>query len=598
MKTTVDKLDALRQVMREAGIDAYIIPSQDPHQSEYVADHWQARRWLTGFDGSAGTAVVTQEEAGVWTDSRYFIQAEEQLKGSGFELQKLKVPHTAEHMKWLAEQLPEGATVGCNGELYTVQGLQRMERALHKQGLQLNYEHDLIDEIWEDRPPLPQAAAFELALPYAGQSRRDKLTAVREKLEHADYYLVTALDSIAWLLNVRGRDIDCNPVVISYLLVGKEQAHWFVDSGKVPGELRQALRADSVQLHDYASLQAFIAEQPSSARIGYTPATTSILLHEQLPAEQWVKQADPIAPLKAIRNEVEQQQLRSAMQKDGVALVRFYRWLEAQLEKGTTLSEYDLGERLEQFRQQQEQYFGPSFPPIVGYKGNGAIVHYRAEAGKSATIKPEGILLIDSGGQYYEGTTDITRTVALGPFDQSVKTPYTLVLKGNIALSRAVFPQGTTGVQLDTLARSPLWQAGLNFGHGTGHGVGHFLNVHEGPQGITPNPLSGRGQTPLMPGMLTSNEPGYYKAGAFGIRIENLELCEQRLESTEEEDTPFLGFTPQTLFPISTALIDKDLLDAEERAWLNEYHARVFDELSPLLEKEEQAWLRAQCQAI
>lgn len=598
MRTTQDKLKALRQAMQSAGIDAFIVPSQDPHQSEYVADHWQARRWLTGFDGSAGTAVVTQAEAGVWTDSRYFIQAEEQLKGSGFELKKLTVPYTAEHLDWLRSHLPEGATVGCSSQLYTVKALKKMEHEIQKSGLQLTYGHDLIDEIWSDRPPLPQETAFELPLQYAGQSRADKLNAVREQLETADYYLVTALDSIAWLLNVRGRDIACNPVVISYLLVGKEETHWFVKSSKVKDELRQQLANERVKLHDYYHLPSFLNEQAADTQIGYTSTTTSMHLYEQMPAEQWIQQSDPISPLKAIRNEVEKQQLCIAMQKDGVALLRFYRWLEEALEKGTTLTEYDLGEQLEQFRQQQDHYFGPSFPAIVGYAGNGAIVHYHATAESSATIKPEGILLLDSGGQYYEGTTDITRTVALGPFDPEAKKPYTLVLKGYIALARAVFPQGTTGVQLDTLARAPLWQSGLNYGHGTGHGVGHFLNVHEGPQGISPNPLTSRGQTPILPGMLTSNEPGYYKANAFGIRVENLELCVPRLAATEEDDPPFLGFEAQTLFPISTELVDKTLLQTEERTWLNEYHARVFEELSPLLKEEEKAWLKARCQAI
>jgi Xaa-Pro aminopeptidase len=601
MITTQDKLQALRQAMKAAGIDAYIIPSQDPHQSEYVADHWQARRWLTGFDGSAGTAVVTQQEAGVWTDSRYFIQAEEQLKDSGFELKKLVVPHTAEHLDWLKDHLPKGATVGCSGQLHTVENIRRMQGTLQKSGLKLSYDKDLIDQIWTDRPPLPKAEVFELPIEYAGQSRADKLTAIREQMGQADYYLVTALDSIAWLLNIRSRDVDCNPVAISYLLVGKEEAHWFIEPTKVTHDLRRKLEVDHIVVYDYDKLPQFLAEQSETALIGYTPSTTSINLYEQLPVEQWVRQADPIAPLKAIRNEVEKQQLRTAMQKDGVALLRFYRWLEQELGKGTPLKEHDLGERLEEFRQQQDNYFGPSFPPIVGYAGNGAIVHYHATPENSARVKAEGILLLDSGGQYLEGTTDITRTVALGPFDEAVKKPYTLVLKGYIALARAVFPQGTTGVQLDTFARAPLWRAGLNFGHGTGHGVGHFLNVHEGPQGITPNPRTSRGQTAILPGMLTSNEPGYYKAGAFGIRTENLELCVLHTEAAADEgddNPPFLKFETQTLFPISTELLDHSLLTEEERQWLNEYHARVFEELNPLLEAEEQAWLKARCAAI
>jgi len=595
MKTTQEKLNALRQAMRDKGLDAYLVPSHDPHQSEYVAAHWQARAWLTGFDGSAGTVLVTQDEAGVWTDSRYFLQAEEQLEGSGFELRKLTVPHTTQYLDWLKDNLPEGALVGCSGTLYSVAQVRSMERQLRASGLQLQWQHDLVSDIWGNRPALPQQPVFELDQAYAGQSRADKLAAVRSNMEQLDYCLLTALDAIAWLLNIRGEDIECNPVAISYLLLGKTEGHWFIDGNKVPAALRRRVELDGISLHPYHGLTDFLQELPADSRLGYIPAATSMAVYESLDAEQWKKIKDPVSPLKARRNEVERQQLKVAMRKDGVALLRFYRWLEQSLEAGAPLTEYGLGQQLDQFRREQPNYFGESFPAIVGYAANGAIVHYRAAPEASAAIRPEGLLLLDSGGQYLEGTTDITRTVALGPVEEAVKVPYTLVLKGNIALSRAIFPEGATGVQLDTLARAPLWREGLNYGHGTGHGVGHFLNVHEGPQGITPNPKGTRGQTPLLPGMLTSNEPGYYRAGAFGIRIENLELCVERMES---EDVKFYGFETQTLFPISADLIERRLLTAEERQWLNEYHARVLEELSPYLGAEEKQWLQERCRAI
>lgn len=582
--------------MSDSRLDAYLVPSQDPHQSEYVAPHWQARAWLTGFTGSAGTAVVTQQSAGMWTDSRYFLQAEQQLAGSGFQLHRLSVPYTAEHLDWLCEQLPEGARVGCDSRVYAVAQARQAERQLGKHGIALVYCDELIDELWQGRPPLPNEQAFELELAYTGRARAAKLTDIREKMNGLDHYLVTALDEIAWALNIRGKDVPCNPVCISYLLIGKTEAHWFVAPDKVPAALKEQLRSEGIQQHSYRALSGFLAALPPDELTGYSPATTSMYHYSARQEEQWKPSANLIAPLKALRNPTEQQQLQQAMRKDGLALLRLCRWLQKQLNEGNTVTEYELGLKLAGFRAEQPHYFGESFPAIVGYAGNGAIVHYQAEAGQAAAIKAEGILLLDSGGQYLEGTTDITRTFALGPVSEAFKEQYTRVLKGYIALSSAIFPHGTTGVQLDILARQHLWAAGLNYGHGTGHGVGHFLNVHEGPQGITPNPRNDKGQQPILPGMLLSNEPGFYQPGTYGIRIENLERCVEKQLGAEGEK--YYGFEPQTLFPISTQPIKMDLLTQQERAWLNEYHARVFQELSPLLGTAEREWLAEQCAEI
>lgn len=590
-----ERLAGLRREMEAAGIDAYIIPSHDPHQSEYVAAHWEARAWLTGFTGSAGVAVVTAAHAGLWTDSRYFLQAEAELAGSGFSLHRLAVPHMPEYINWLRDNLAAGSVLGFDGQVFSLSQAQHLDRQLESKQIELVYGADLVGEIWGSRPPLPQGEAFELGLEYAGQSRADKLAIIRKGMNGQPFYLATALDDIAWTLNIRGSDVECNPVCISYLLIGQEKVYWFVQEQKVPPALRQALRQDGVEVRPYRQLESFLEDLPGSPAVLYDPASTSILLYECLAAEQWRKSKNLIAPLKAIKNAVEIANIRKAMRKDGVALLRLYRWLEAELAAGRHPTEYGLAQQLASFRREQGNYLGESFAAIVGYGANGAIVHYKPEEGTCAKIRPEGILLLDSGGQYLEGTTDITRTTALSEPDAEQKRHYTLVLKGNIALSRAKFPLGTAGVQLDILARMHLWQAGLNYGHGTGHGVGYFLNVHEGPQGITPNPIGERGTTPFQAGMLTSNEPGFYQDGAYGIRIENLELC---LPAATENSMGFLCFEPVTLFPIDLKLADLNLLDGEERAWLNDYHRRVFDGLAPLLDEEERQWLAKQCQLV
>lgn len=588
------RLAALRQEMAESRLDAYIIPSQDPHQSEYVADYWKTRAWISGFTGSAGVVVITAGHAGLWTDSRYFLQAEAELSGSPFVLHRLKVPHMPEHIDWLLETLPAACTVGCDGSVFSVSQIRNLAQRLEARQIEVVHQEGLVGRIWANRPPLPRDEAFELDLAYAGKSRAEKLSLIRQGMKGRPFYLVATLDDIAWALNIRGADVDYNPVCISYLAIGQKKAYWFVHEKKAGAALRQALEKDGIEVRPYEAIESFLEELSGLQPVLYDPASTSVNLYELLEPEQWVASKNLIRPLKAIKNETEIRNIRHAMRKDGVALLRLFRWLEAEL-KQRPVSEYELAQQLAACRQEQGNYFGESFAAIVGYGSNGAIVHYKPEADACAQIRPEGILLLDSGGQYLEGTTDITRTITLSEPTPEQRRHYTLVLKGNIALSGAVFPEGTTGVQLDILARQHLWREGLNYGHGTGHGVGYFLNVHEPPQGFTPNPKGERGESPVLPGMLTSNEPGYYKAGEYGIRIENLELC---IEDKTTEDGRFFRFEAVTLFPISLSLADLGMLTEEERAWLNDYHRRVFHELAPLLTDEEKEWLAAKCQAV
>ncbi len=592
---TKAKLRALRQAMREHFIDAYIVFSTDPHQSEYLAPHWQHRAWLSGFDGSAGTLIVTADYAGLWTDSRYFIQAERQLRNSGIELQKLKIPHTPEYEAWLGEHLAPGSTVGFDGSVVSHRTARRLERALGTRRIDLESGFDLVGDTWPDRPARPAEPVYALPATFAGESREDKLTRIREFLvaEELDYYLLIALDDIAWTLNLRGSDVDYNPVALSYLLVGRETAFWFGASAQLTDTAQAGLRAADVTVRDYDALVPTLENLPAGRRIGVDPAQVCVDLRAV--CDGWhevVHAASPVRDWKGRKNATEIGHWRAAMRRDGVALLRLNRWLRRELEQGP-VSEVVVAEQLAAFRAEQEHYRGESFAAIVGYAANGAIVHYRATPEHYAMIRPEGILLLDSGGQYLDGTTDITRTFALGKPTAEQQRHFTLVLRGHIDLALARFPAGTSGAQLDVLARNPLWQAGLNYGHGTGHGVGFFLNVHEGPQSISPNPRSAGAQRPFEAGMVTSNEPGYYREGEYGIRIENLVLC---VEDPERKD--WLRFENLTLFPIDRALIDPSLLTPRQRDYLNEYHAWVREELSPLLGEEEREWLEAACASL
>lgn len=587
------RLLGLRAAMQAADIQAWIIPTNDPHQSEYVADHWQARAWYSGFTGSAGTLVVTQTFATLWTDSRYYLQAEQQLPVDLISLHKTPAHETPDPFRWLGGVLAPGNKVGIDGRLLSLQQAAKAHRSVEAVGLELVTALDLSGAAWHERPALPTAPIFEHSLEFAGQSRADKLQAVRTKMAGlgVTQHLICTLDDIAWTLNLRGADVKCNPTFYAYLLVDAKAAILFIDRNKVDDELTADLRADGITLLPYDGLPAHLAQLQGDLLLD--PATTSLSIPDALPDGLHIQHAEtlPIA-LKTIKNPVEAAHLRRTMAKDGVALFRLWRWLEHQLVQG--VAEDVVAQQLIAFRREQAHYQNESFDAIVGYGANGAIVHYRPEPGNSATIRQEGILLLDSGGQYLDGTTDITRTFALGTPTPAQRRNATLVLKGHIQLATMKFPAGTSGAQLDAFARMHLWQHGLNYGHGTGHGVGFFLNVHEGPQGIG-NALTGRNAVRFEAGMLTSNEPGYYEAGAYGIRIENLVLC---VELEETAYGRFLGFETLSLFPIDLDLVDRDLLSQAERDWLNAYHLRVLETLSPLLQLDEQEELTELCRPI
>jgi Xaa-Pro aminopeptidase len=589
--TTQEKLQKLRAAMKAHGLAAYVIPSADPHQGEYVADHWKSRVWLSGFTGSAGTVVVTANHAGLWTDSRYFIQAEQQLNGSGFTLHKLGVPHTPEHLEWMKEKLETGSKVGLDGRLFSVGQIRRMAKNFHDKKIELETGVDLIENSWTDRPQLPQDLVFEHDIKMAGASRKEKLDKVREKMGRADYHLVSSLDDIAWLFNLRGRDVECNPVFYAYAIVGKDAAWLFIESGKVPSELKQQLNEDGILVMPYQALEDFLKKNSSSKTILLDLSTTNNQVFNAISTESLIEGDNIVTELKAIKNATEIEHLKKTMARDGAALVRIFRWLEKTLDE-RSVPEAEVAEWLTGFRKELDNYFGDSFDAIVGYNGNGAIVHYHPMYGTCANIEKSGILLLDSGGQYTDGTTDITRTVALSPPTAAQKVDFTLVLKGMLGLSMAKFPKGTNGVQLDTLARSPIWQHHINFGHGVGHGVGFFLNVHEGPHGFSPVANSPKAAKAVEPGTVTSNEPGIYKAGEYGIRIENLILC---VEDVENDFGKFYRFETLTLFPIDLSLVDRNMLTEAERLWINAYHEECYSKISPHLNEEEKVWLREKC---
>ena len=592
--TINERIKALRAQMKKFKIDAYIIPSSDPHQSEYVADHWKSREWMSGFTGSAGTVVVTQKHAGLWTDSRYFIQAEEQLKGSEMELHKLNIPHTPEHREWLKLNLSKGAKIGLDGKLFSVGKIRKLAQYFYGKKIDLNTELDLIEIIWKNRPPLPMTRIIEHKLKYAGVNRVGKLKAAREKMEGATHYLVSTLDDIAWLFNLRGSDVECNPVFYAYAVLGKDKAWLFLENEKISEGLKRKLNNNGVIIKPYSSLEDFLNKLPKRAKILIDQASTSNHIFNAINKDHIKDGKNIIAPLKAIKNKTEINHFKNVMVKDGVALVKLFRWLENVLET-KSVTEYEVAEKLIEYRRAQGGYFGESFHAIVGYKGNGAIVHYRPEKDNSAKIKKHGMLLLDSGGQYEDGTTDITRTISFSRPTKEQKKDFTLVLKGHISLNLAKFPEGTTGVQLDTLARMHMWQHHANYGHGTGHGIGFFLNVHEPPQGFSPVPNTPRANVTFKPGMLTSNEPGIYKVGKYGIRTENLILC---VESGESDFGKYFRFENITLFPIDLKLVEQKMLTSEEKNWLNNYHKEVYKKLSPRLDRAEKIWLKSKCGTI
>jgi len=595
MNEIVTRLNNLRKAMQANRIDAFIIPSSDPHQSEYVCDHWKSRYYFSGFTGSAGYLIVLKDYAALWTDSRYFLQAENQLKGSGITLHKQKVPHAPEHVKWMSDRLAAKSIVGIEGLLFSVGQVEYLESVLKENDQSLQNVDGIVSELWKDRPSMPATLAYELDVSYAGKGRDQKIDDIRNFMttQKADYLFVSALDEIAWLLNLRAWDIEFTPVALSYLLIAMDKVVLYINSERVDDSLRRELDGSGVHLKPYEEIRIDLAALPKEKYIYVDRDSLSWTFQKEIGAQK-IYGNSVIVPMKAIKNEVEVKHIRNAMIKDGVALTKFFMWLEKN-RNSTEIREYDIVTKLAEFRATQEAYVGESFSAIVGFKGNGAIVHYSPDKEDSATINGDGMLLIDSGGQYLDGTTDITRTVFLGEPKAEHKKSFTLVLKGNIALQCIQFPEGTTGMQLDTLARMYLWNEGLNYGHGTGHGVGFFLGVHEPPQGFVASAATSRGTMAHVPGMLSSNEPGFYKAGAYGIRIENLMICK---EGKTTDYGKFNQFEAVTLFPISTKLLDRTLLDEKELKWLNEYHAEVYHQLSPFLTEEEKRWLSEACKKL
>ncbi|TAN01613.1 MAG: aminopeptidase P family protein [Rhodanobacteraceae bacterium] len=594
LTTVPHRIAALRDVMQRRSIAACIVPTADPHLSEYLPAHWRAREWLSGFTGSAGTLVVAPDSAGLWTDSRYFSQAERQLAGTGIELVKLNVPHTPEHVAWLCERVRTGDKVACAADMLSLASERSLREQLAKQGAEL-VEDDLPAATWSDRPPLPHAPIYEHPIEYAIRARAEKLDDVREAMRKAgaNHHVVSALDEIAWVLNLRGSDVEYNPVFLSHLLIDANGATLFVEASKLDAALQKALQTDGVRLAPYAVVRDALGELPRDAKLLLAPAQVSAsVAHAILAHVTRIEAPGPISAAKARKTGKEMEHVREAMRRDGVALVRGARWLEQSLKDGKRLTELDVDEKLRELRSLQPGFVSESFSTIAGYEANAALPHYAATTESHAELKPKGMLLIDSGAQYLGGTTDITRMWALGETTPEQRRDVTLVLKGVIALSRARFPRGASGQQLDALARAPIWAAGVDYGHGTGHGVGYCLNVHEGPQSIRP-PRSGQHLEAMDVGMITSIEPGIYKPGRHGVRIENLAAT---IPAGAGEFGEFLAFETLTLCPIDTRLLDPSLLDPAEAAWLDAYHATVRERLAPLLDDPaDRAWLDARC---
>ncbi len=590
-----DRIGSVKDALKKSRLDAYIISSSDPHQSEYVADHWKTREWVSGFTGSAGIVVITQDHAGLWTDSRYFLQAEMELKGSGMELHKQLVQGAPEYIDWLAKNLKHDSVVAFDGKCFSVAQIESLSKSLAVADIKIDGEIDLADSLWKDRPALPVNLAYELPLNITGLSRRDKIEGIRKEMREQgiSHYLITTLDDLAWVFNIRSNDVEYNPVCIAYAIIGKELTTLFIDSRKLDANLTNRLQSEKIHIEPYENIVTYLKNLGEKDKLWMDSSTVSYWIVNQLGAEQ--KYFDRNIPkiLKAIKNPVESKNLRNAMIQDGVSLTKAFMWLEKKLDK-KAVTEVEFAEKIKEFRAEHNDYVGESFAAIIGYASNGAIIHYHPTPNNCAEIKNEGILLVDCGGQYKSGTTDITRTIALSKPTKHQKMQYTMVLKGHINLAKAKFIQGTRGIQLDILARLPLWHHGLNYGHGTGHGVGFFLNVHEPPQGFIAG-LGERGTTVFEAGMLTSNEPGFYLEGSHGIRIENLVLT---VESETTAFGKFLEFDTVSLFPIQTRLINAKLLNGEEKHWFNKYQNIVYKKLSPYLNSHENKWLKKQCAHI
>ena len=571
--------------MQSKSISAYITYSTDPHSGEYVPAHWESRKWITGFTGSAGTAVITSDDGGLWTDSRYFIQAEEQLTDTGLKLFKERMPETPSIPQWLCSVLKKGERVGIDGYTTPLQTVNELRNELSAYGIEVVMIEDPYKTIWNDRPDLPDNKLFILEEKYSGESASSKISTIRNHISNTgtDYILISALDEIAWTLNMRGTDIECNPLFVSYLLISEKEATLYINKNKLTETTIDYLQSQGVGHRNYENIESDLTAI-SGRKIAMSPSINFAMYNAASEHNTVFIQASPVSKYKAVKNQTEINGFRNAMLRDGVAMVRFLIWLQKNIGNGN-LTELSIDEQLYKERSAMENFRGISFATIAGYQEHGAIVHYEADEHSASILRPEGLLLIDSGAQYLDGTTDITRTIPLGPTTEEQKKDYTLVLKGFIQLAMAEFPQGTCGTQLDVLARLAMWKEGINYGHGTGHGVGHFLNVHEGPHQIRMNNVP----TPLQPGMTVTNEPGTYRAGKYGIRTENTMLT---VPSRKTDFGEFYKFEQLTLCPINTETILWGMLSSEEISWLNEYHETVYSKLSPLLSDEEKQWLR------
>lgn len=592
MHNTIHKrINNLRKFMEDKDIHAFIIPSTDSHLSEYPASHWASREWISGFTGSAGTVVVTREKAGLWTDSRYFLQAGNELKNTEIELFKEGLPTTPSIEEWLTSELSEGNYVGIDGNVYAAKEALSLSHKLNLNGLHVISDYDPFEAIWNDRPEIPKNPIFVLPTEYSGESAKKKISRICDVVEKngAKSLLVAALDTIAWIFNIRGNDVKCNPVAVSYAYISREETVLFIDPKKLTKETSDYLKKEGVTIAEYDKIFDYVANSNTSFCLDSSKVTFN--LYNTIPSNsRIIDMPSPADLMKSIKNETEIQGFNTAMERDGVALVRFLMWLEKAIPEGG-VTEIMIPKKLVEYRSQQKNFVGESFDTISGYGPNGAIVHYHVTEESSLEIKPEGFLLVDSGAQYFDGTTDITRTLAVGPLTEQMKKDYTMVLKGHINIATAIYPQGTRGSQIDILARKALWDNGLNYLHGTGHGIGHFLNVHEGPQNIRMN----ENPTTLQIGMVTSNEPGLYRANQYGIRIENLVLTQHE---TTTEFGDFYSFKTLTLCPIDKTPIVKEMLTEKEIEWFNLYHKFVYDRLSPLLTEEEKNWLKEKTDEI
>lgn len=595
----------LRERMQAERIDAWLIMTDDFHGSEYVGDYFKCREYISGFTGSAGTLLVLKDHAGLWTDGRYFLQAKEQLEGSGITLYRSGQPGVPSLENVLQERLSAGETLGFDGRCVMAGYARRLREQLEEKGITVVSGFDLVGDVWEDRPPLSREPVWILPEEYAGMGAGEKIAEVRRVLKQkkADWFLLASLEDLCWLLNVRGNDVECTPVVLSYLLMSQEEVRWYVQTEALSPEVWDYLAQTGICLREYGEIYADVERLPAGSRLLYDENHVNDALISRIPPEVEAEDGEnPTLLLKAIKNPVEVSNERAAHIKDGVAVTRFLFWLKKQRKEEETgkwqtpVTELGAAAKLETFRREQDGYLGPSFYPILAYGEHGAIVHYAADEDSDIPLRPEGFLLADTGGHYKEGTTDITRTIALGPLTREQKEMYTLVLKGHIRLADAVFLKGAAGMSLDVLARTPLWERGLDYNHGTGHGVGYLLSVHEGPNSFRYRPAATRGNDCVLEeGMITSDEPGIYLEGRFGIRLENLLVCARKRENTFGV---FLGFEPLTMVPFDREAILGEMLSEKERNWLNIYHRKVFETLSPYLEEEERRWLREETAEI